>query len=203
MIKDINVGEKLWNGSYVTAKIKVLSSDLQIYNLNNNLVSGTHLLKFENKWIRVKDHPWATKVSYNKEYLYCLNTSNKIIEISNIIFSDWDEINDDEKIGYFKNLLNIKNLENIHEFLDDGFEENTLIKLVKNEKEIKNIMMGDILENGSIVYGLVEIEASKLRKYKNKIAPNKLYHLLTIDGNLNINSKNIKDYNNIIDKFII
>jgi len=201
-IKDINVGDKLANGSYVTSKIKVTSTELQMFKLNNIIVSGTHLVKFNNKWIRVEEHPNAKRLLYNKEFLYCLNTSNKIIELSNIIFSDWDEIID-EKLQYFTNLQNIKNLENIHEYLDNGFEENTLVKLYKTEKEIKNINIGDILENGSIVYGLVEVEARKLRKYINHPAPKKLYHLLTIDGNLKINSENIKDYNNIIDKFII
>jgi hypothetical protein len=37
----------------------------------------------------------------------------------------------------------------------------------------------------------------------NKNKPNKLYHLLTTDGNLMINLVNVKDYNNIIDNFII
>jgi hypothetical protein len=60
-----------------------------------------------------------------------------------------------------------------------------------------------ILENGTIVYGLVEVDTIKLRKYKTKKIPSKLYHLLTTDGSLIINSIDVKDYNNLIDKFII
>jgi hypothetical protein len=71
------------------------------------------------------------------------------------------------------------------------------------KSEISKVEIGDILENGSIVYGLVEIDARKLRKYKRKNSQNKLYHLLTTDGNLKINSMDVKDYNNLIDKFII
>ena len=96
-----------------------------------------------------------------------------------------------------------KNLENIHEYLDDGFGENTTIKLLQNVKPISEIQIGDILDNNSFVYGLVEIETSKLRKYAKKSIPNKLYHLLTTDGQLKINSVDVKDYNNIIDKSII
>ena len=70
-------------------------------------------------------------------------------------------------------------------------------------KKIKEINIGDILENGAFVYGVVEVETNKLRKYINKNVPNKLYHLLTTDGNLLINNKNVKDYNNLIDKIII
>ena len=210
-IKDINIGDKLENGSYITAKIKVTSSQLRMYRLNNIVVSGSHLVNHKNKWIRVEDHPNAEQITYNKPFLYCLNTSNKIIELSGITFSDWDEINDDKLTSLNKQNENIKNLENIHEFLDDGFEENTQIKLYNSKKQISEINIGDILENGSFVYGLVEVEAGKLRKYTNKTPPKKLYHLLTTYGSFltelkslqNINSINVKDYNNLIDKFII
>jgi hypothetical protein len=202
-IKDINVGDKLANGSYVTSKIKVTSSDMKIYKLNNIIVSESHLVKYNNQWIRVREHPNAEKIEYNKPFLYCLNTSNKIIELEDIIFSDWDEITNNELQTLNKENQNIQNLENIHEILDNGFEENTEIDLHKNKKQISQIKIGDILENGSVVYGLVEIEARKLRKYRNKRSPNKLYHLLTTDGRLIINSVDVKDYNNIIDKFII
>ncbi len=53
------------------------------------------------------------------------------------------------------------------------------------------------------MYGLVEVDTIKLRKYKTKKNPSKLYHLLTTDGSLIINSIDVKDYNNLIDKFII
>jgi len=202
-IKDIEVGDKLLNGSYVTAKIKVTSANMKIYKLNNIIVSESHLVKYNNKWIRVNEHPDAEEIKYNKDFLYCLNTSNKVIELNDIVFSDWDEIIDDKFSLLNKENKNIENLENIHEFLDDGFEENTLIKLNKTEKVIKEIKIGDILENGSVVYGLVEIDARKLRKYRINNSSNKLYHLLTIDGSLKINSVDVKDYNNLIDKFII
>jgi hypothetical protein len=202
-IKDVNVGDILTNGSYVTAKIKVTSANMKIFRLNNIVVSESHLVKYKNKWIRVGEHPSAEQIDYNKEFLYCLNTSNKIIELSGITFSDWDEIIDDKLNGLNKENKNIQNLENIHEFLDNGFEENIKIKLHKNEKQISQIKIGDILENGSVVYGLVEVDTRKLRKYTNKITPNKLYHLLTTDGSLKINSVDVKDYNNLIDKFII
>jgi hypothetical protein len=202
-IKDINVGDKLANGSYVTAKIKVTSSGMKIYKLNNIIVSESHLVEYNNQWIRVGQHPNAEEITYNKPFLYCLNTSNKIIELEGVIFSDWDEITNNELQALNKENKNITNLENIHEILDNGFEENTEIYLHKNKKQISQIKIGDILENGSVVYGLVEVEARKLRKYKNKTSPNKLYHLLTTDGSLKINSMDVKDYNNLIDKFII
>ena len=176
---------------------------MKIYCLNNIIVSESHLVKHNNNWIRVSEHPSAEQIIYNKEFLYCLNTSNKVIELEGIIFSDWDEIIEHKFNTLNKENKNIQKFENIHEYLDDGFEENTEIKLHKSKKLIKDIKIGDVLENGTVVYGLVEVEPRKLRKYTNKIIPNKLYHLLTMDGSLNINSVDVKDYNNIIDKFII
>lgn len=211
-IKNINIGDKLSNGSYVTAKIKVTSANLKMYRLNNIIVSESHLINYNNKWIRVDQHPSAEQIMYNKQFLYCLNTSNKLIELDGYTFSDWDEIYDNKFNELINQNSNIKNLENIHEFLDDGFEENTIIKLHKNSKKIKEIIIGDNLANGASVYGIVEIEVKKLRKYINKNTPNKLFHLLTTDGTFTISkeidsqkiiSVNIKDYNSLIDKFII
>jgi len=203
-IKNINVGDKLSNGSYVTAKIKVTSANLKIYQLNDIIVSESHLVKYNGKWIRVIEHPDAKEIIYNKDFLYCLNTSNKIMEIDGFVFSDWDEIIEDKLSILNKYNKNIITVENIHELLDDGFEENIIVM----NKKIQEIMIGDILENGAFVYGIVEVETNKLRKNINKNGPNinnpnKLYHLLTTDGNLIINNKNVKDYNNLIDKFII
>ena len=203
-IKDINVGDKLLDGSYIAAKIKVTSKDIRMYTLNNIIVSENHLVKYNNMWIRVNVHPYAKEITYNKPFLYCLNTSNKVIELNGITFSDWDEIINNKLSILYKQNQNIKNLENIHEYLDDGFEENTYVDINKTKIKINKIKIGDILDNGSIVYGLVEIDTGKLRKYnKNNKNINRLYHLLTTDGNLQINSENVKDYNNLIDKFII
>jgi hypothetical protein len=206
-IKDINVGDKLANGSYVTAKMKVTSENMKIYKLNNIIVSESHLIKYKNNWIRVGEHPTAQQIDYNKDFLYCLNTSNKVIELNGITFSDWDEIDNIKFNKLNKENNSICNLENIHEFLDDGYKESTFVKLYKTTKEISKINVGDILENGSLVYGLVELEARKLRKYTNKTPPKKLYHLLTTNGSFTClqNKKivDVKDYNNLIDKFII
>ena len=204
-IKDVNVGDVLKNGSYITAKIKVTSLNLKMYKLNNIIVSGSHLVKYNNKWIRIDKHPNVEQINYDKKFVYCLNTSNKIIEIDTTIFSDWDEIIDNKLTYLTKINKKITTPENIHEYLDDGFEENTSVRLLLTNKPINKIKIGDILENKSIVYGLVELDAIKLRKYKMKNPPNKLYHLLTTDGSfiVELNTIVVKDYNNIIDKFII
>jgi hypothetical protein len=206
-IKDVQVGDKLENGSYVTAKLTVTSANMRMYILNNIIVSESHLVNYKDKWIRVSEHPEAVLIDYCKPFLYCLNTSNKIIELNGLQFSDWDEIIGETLFGKLKNInSNIQNLENIHEYLDDGLDETILVKTYDGDyKYIKYINIGDVLEDFSIVYGLVEIDATKLRKYKNKnknLNTTKLYHLLTTNGHFKINSNYTKDYNNLIDKFL-
>jgi hypothetical protein len=183
IITELEVGERLFNNNLITSKIVVESKGSVMYNLNNVVVSDSHMVKYQNKWLRVEEHPNAIKIEqYNEPYLYCINTENKVIEINNIVFTDWDEIYDDdldkiknvkiknvmynfnESINYIMDDLHVNNVD-IHRYLDGGFEKNTEIKL-KNGivKSIKHISIGDILENGERVYGYVEIDGSNLNE---------------------------------------
>jgi hypothetical protein len=130
-ISEIKTGDLLFENNEVTSVIKVEATGSTIYNLNNITVSDSHIIKYNNKWIPVSKHPDAIKYDiYVKPYLYCLNTTNKIISIDNYIFTDWDEIYGDDIIEIKLNgFYPIKKLSEIHTFLDGGFEGSTKIKL--------------------------------------------------------------------------
>jgi hypothetical protein len=208
-ISELKLGDKLLNNSMVTTIIIVDTKNSVLYDLNGIIVSDSHLVKFNNNWIRVEEHPQSLKINdYTEPYLYCINTDNKVIELNGEIFSDWDELLDDD-IDKIKNirLKNLKynfiinstiNKENdiiienidIHKYLNGGFQENTMIKL-KNGlvKKIKNINIGDILENGEKVYGCVEI-------YGTNLIEQAIYNLgknkfIQGGGNINICDKTI------------
>ena len=186
IITELAVGERLFNNNLITSKIVVESKGSVMYNLNNVVVSDSHMVKYQNKWMRVEEHPNAIKIEqYNEPYLYCINTENKVIEINNIVFTDWDEIYDDDldkiknvkiknvmynfnkSINYIMDDLHVNNLD-IHRYLDGGFEKNTEIKLKNGVvKSIKHISIGDILENGERVYGYVEIDGSNVNELKS------------------------------------
>jgi hypothetical protein len=175
-ISEIKNGDLLFDNNEVTSIIKVETNGSTMYNLNNIIVSDSHIVKYNNNWIRVSEHPDAFKYNYMKPFLYCLNTSNKTIQINNIIFTDWDEIYEDKLIeiklnGFFP----IKKLNDIHTFLDSGFKGETKIQL-KNKlyKEIREIEVGDILLNGERVYGIVKINGSNLHKQFEYNLGNKL-----------------------------
>jgi len=172
-ISNIQVGDKLYGGDEVTTIFKVDASRSQMYNLCDIIVSGTHMVQWNCKWCRVSDHPLSRKIAfYDKPYLYCLNTITKRITVDDFIFSDWDEIIDVEEAKYrlYKQLgeFDISKLSysDIHKYLNSGFNGKTEI-LLKNgtKKIIQNIELGDILENGEKVIGLVELDGINLNEH--------------------------------------
>jgi hypothetical protein len=228
-IIDINVGDKLKNNNTVTSKFKVTTEGSQMYVLNKVIVSNSHIIKYGDKWIYVSEHPNALKMTlYEEPFLYCLNTSNKIIEINKIIFTDWDEIYNDTLDKIIKHIPT-KNINDIHKYLDYGFTSDTQIKLKNGGlTKICDISINDTLENGEKVYGLVEINCLKecVNRYSlgnttyidgfninlntNHLLNgkliininNKLYNLLTDKGSFKISNILFYDYNFAIDQIL-
>jgi hypothetical protein len=177
-----------------------------MYHLNGVIVSDSHIVNYNNKWIRVDEHPLSKKIDdYTEPYLYCINTEKKVISLAGIVFTDWDEIYDEDlkKIKYVKiesvkqkynGNINCNSTEttnsDIHKYLDGGFNKNTQVKLKNGDcKKIKHVSIGDILENGEKVYGIVELDGQNLIEQSiYNLGKNKY-----IDGgvNLNICDKNI------------
>uniref|UniRef100_A0A6C0AZR2 Uncharacterized protein n=1 Tax=viral metagenome TaxID=1070528 RepID=A0A6C0AZR2_9ZZZZ len=164
-ICNIKPGEILHDGSIVTGTMKLSSCYQKIYNLNNIIVSGCHRIYHDTMdWIYVSDHPDAVEIfDYTENIIYCLNTDTNIIKINDMKFSDWDDL-DDKEIEQIKQkcLFLPKNIYNkdIHKYLNNGLEKNTLIRLKNNNiKKINNIEVNDILYNGEIVLGIIEIDS--------------------------------------------
>jgi hypothetical protein len=205
-IIDICLGDILVNDGIVTAKFKVDIDRSQMYVLNNVIVSDTHMVLYNDKFIRVSNHPLARKLAfYDEKYLYCLNTSKKEIVINGIVFSDWDEVNaieinclENEAKEYTICSENKDDTEKddllIHKYLDSGFISSTKIKLKNGEtKDINKVEINDILENGEKVYGIVEIDGEKMdNQYVYYLGNNKIIegapNLVFYDNNNKINT---------------
>ena len=200
-IKDIEPGQLLENSIKVTSKFKVDASNLKMFVLHDIIVSETHIVKYNGKWIQIGDHPDSVKKDLYKEpFLYCLNTNSKEISINGTIFSDWDELYDKELdnvlhyISSCKEEQNSNDRENIHRYLEVGFESDTNVYLSDNtKKHIKHIKVGDKLSTKGTVYGIVEI------LNKNPKSNEKVFHLLTTNKLFEIDGKVIRDYNDAID----
>jgi len=194
-IEDLSPLDVLIDGSIVTAKIKITSEYLDMYNLNDIIISESHVIKYKDKWIYVRDHPEAVKLdTYNEPYLYCLNTSTKTINLNNIILTDWDEVYEDS-LEFLLNYKSIHKTENISKMVDKGYRRDTKIKLLKEEKFIEEINIGDILSTGGIVYGIVELN-------DNNLGNEKLYTLLVSNGKFEIGNVLHFDYNYNIDAIL-
>ena len=173
-IIDIQVGNVLLSKSIVTAKLKLSATSSTMYNLNGVIVSNSHTVKHNDKWILVSEHPDAIKIeNYLEPYIYCLNTSDKQIIINEICFADWDEIYKEKHIDNLRENAGLFSSDDIHTSMDGGFSGNTLVQM-KDEttKEIHNVQIGDILQKGEEVYGVVEINGQDLPQYNYKIGNN-------------------------------
>ena len=160
-IQDICVGDKLKDGSLVTAIFKNNIGQAKMYKLNNIFVTGKHFVYHKNEgWIEVYKHPDSIRIwDYNEPYVYCFNTDSKRISIGNTIFLDWDDINDKD----IAELKKFGNPQEIFKILDGGFSGETLIEQYDGIfLPIKDIIVNDILKNGVKVIGIVRVNGNNI-----------------------------------------
>lgn len=211
-IIDIRAGDMLANCVMVTAKFKIDASSQRMFILNNVIVSESHIIKYMDQWIPVRDHPLAKELLKDltkdqEPFIYCLNTSTKEIVLNGLVLTDWDEIYDDTLttiINAVPQNIFTKDLkaqkENIHRYLDVGFEGLTAVYLFDgSKKQMKDVKIGDKLSTKGIVYGTVEIENDNILGNNTK---EKLYHLLISNKFFETDGKIIGDYNDKIDSII-
>lgn len=203
-IKDIKLGDVLNDGSIVEAFMVSSSKNSIMYKFKNIIVSSKHKIYDKiNGWINVEDHPSSIKIkNYNEPYIYCLTTNTKIINIDNYIFSDWDEL-DDEDINILRERIDFKNYYREINKLNCGFDSDTEIQLDKNtKKKIKDIKIGDILYKNNKVLSIIKIKCDKLQFKEYKIKNTNIIFKAT--NNLIFNNLNNKkfDNNNVISKNI-
>lgn len=105
-VKDVKIGDELDDGGKITTVIQMNGIAVQLYNINGIIVSGSHLVKgMDNKWKCVADDERAKPTSETSSILYCFNTTTRNIPVyspklqENIIFRDWEEIDDNDKEG--------------------------------------------------------------------------------------------------------
>ena len=175
-MSDVDVGMILHDNNIVTSTMKMACSD-DIYNLHNVLCTGNHKVKYNNSWISVKNHPDSIITSEQYDIVYCINTENKTIVLNNIIFGDYDEMDNNEiaeiKYTCSKYLPKQFELKHIHEYLDGGFKGDTQIELLDGHSvNIKDVCVNDVLRFGERVAGVVKIKASDLNTKKYHLENN-------------------------------
>ena len=221
-MRDVKIGDVLSDGGVVTSTFKLTSEQETMYMINGVIVSGSHSIRHNDKWIKVSSHPDSQKViEYDKPYLYCINTSTKRIVIDKMIFIDWDEIYDDVE-QRLRRVYEAKynggkedSLDFVNKYFSGGFDGKTMVYMNGNHtsKYIEDVQVGDMLQNNVEVYGIVEIDATKIENKDNiigankgkgclggKFSENKLYHLLTKNRYFFIDNCKVPHYNNYVDR---
>ena len=167
-ICEIKPGDVLRNGSIVTSTFKFKNYNPKICRVGKNIwVTGEHLMCVNDKLIPVKKFHGVVIEDFSDKYIYCLNTHTKQIEIDGYVFTDYDELKNDEK----KCLMERVNMNNIYEFwkyYDGGFSPNTEIQL--NDGTIKrmgDVKIGDILKRNIEVLGIVNGISRTCHNYYN------------------------------------
>ena len=205
-------GDILYGNVKITATMKVLSTGVDMFKINNVVVSGNHKMIYNDRVITVKSHPFSEPIHrYYSPYLYCINTDTKTIKINDMVFGDWDELiggkNMDAVINHIcKDERYNGGIESfqpayIHKYLDGGFVHNKKICMVNGMKNIGDICVGDYLENANIVYGVVRVDSACLSNDSGNTG-RPLYHLLTTEGKFVLESNTVSDYNHYIDSIV-
>ena len=100
-MKDLNLGEKLYNGDEVIAVLRIKGDKDNVYykiydeKLNDYIyVTGTHYIldPVTKKYIFVKDYKKAIKTNTWTNEMSCLVTSSHKIKLGKHTFADWEDI---------------------------------------------------------------------------------------------------------------
>ena len=79
-IRDIKVGDEMFDGSTVTAFFKLSTYGKKMYQIDKLKISGSHKIQYGGIWIEAKNHPTAVLIEdYCEPFIYCLNTKSKRI----------------------------------------------------------------------------------------------------------------------------
>lgn len=173
-ILDIKINDELCKGGKVLGLLKFKSVNNDMYNYEDIIVSGSHLVKENNKFVRINSSKKSQKIDkFTNKYIYCLITENNCLLINNkkniIEFSDYIETHNPSKNHIIKQLTlsrlnlnqidpsNIINYESVKKnYYLTGFYKNTMLQLNNgNYKKIKDIRIGDLLQNG-MVTGIIK-----------------------------------------------
>jgi hypothetical protein len=165
-IVDVQAGDELWNNSRVTAKLVLNAKNVEMFKMKGVIVSADHCVQYHDLFLPVRSHPDSERIiKYKEPLIYCLNTSKKYIQSENYTFLDWDEVLLKEETK-LKSALNLDIFDDemwIHRYFDSGFNGKTrLTNKYGEEVEIKDLKVGDVLSNGEIVCGVVEIDGTDL-----------------------------------------
>ena len=161
-IAHVAIGDRLANGSIVTARFNFAAKGQQMVRLGHVRVSTNHFVRGPNgQWIMAGEHPDAEKSpdwEHGSEYpLVCLNTDDHTIPLGNYIFSDYDETaeGDEDAAKFVERRINGSEFTHRVNFKEYGAVIHPA-SILKGCSPASSIQLGDKLSNGGEVIGIID-----------------------------------------------
>jgi hypothetical protein len=158
-ISELIVGDRLYDGSQVSATIKfAANAATELYIVDGVTVAGSHILYKGGRPILVKDLPGAVPISNAASVLYCLNTTNHKIPVKGrsgiMIFADWEELDGAEMADWdhlVRSLLKTEAGSSAAWVMESesGITEETLLETATGMRSIERIAVGDKIRDGA------------------------------------------------------
>jgi hypothetical protein len=176
-IKDIKIGDKIGNNCFVKSVMKFASEYNEMFEYNGIIISGSHEVFENGKWVRVSQSKISNMIIYNKPFIYCLETTTGEIPIKGIRFKDFYETIDKQLLNNYYTLfkdylntgnINIKNIQTQKtSYYNTGFTNDTKIKCWGKETTVDKVKIGDTIF-GSRVIGLAKTSSNNIDLYEYK-----------------------------------
>ena len=133
-------------------------SQTQMCNIEGVTVSTNHFVRYQGNWIPAGKHP-AARTAPSYERIYCLNTTLHRFWVQHLLVADFEE--SDEIAGLVQTEVETQlngysqtpmNESNYNLGIDPSFE----VAMKTGWKPITAIKVGDVLEDGSLVRGIIQ-----------------------------------------------
>lgn len=166
-IQNIQINDVLSDGSVVISTIKVPYNKYKdkLVSIDDIIVTTEHKIKYKNHFVEVGSLRDSIKNvdKYTKEWLYCINTNTKQIQIKDKVFLDWDDMDYHERRVFERNLHIVKHpnsfyYNHLYVNMISGLDGNTKVRMFNdNIKRLKDLEVGDLTENKEVILGVMKI----------------------------------------------
>jgi hypothetical protein len=99
-VQKVDLGDNVAEGGKVFATGKFLVENLHDYK--GIKVSGSHMVNEDGNWVRVEDSKHGKPLGEDEHTVYVFGSENRRILINGILFTDYFEITDQEKLLKFE-----------------------------------------------------------------------------------------------------
>jgi hypothetical protein len=162
-MRSLMLGMILKDGQTVTSIYDIDGEGVDMYEIDGIKVSGSHKVFCDHRYVKARFHPDGQRIpSFPR--LSCINTSNHILKLNNTHFMDFVETTDPEYTTLSRNmvetyynhkLLTTNTLKTPVHTYASGFLGTTLVCLKDKDVMLSEVKVGDVLNTGVKVRGVV------------------------------------------------